>query len=182
MLCDNCKKNEATVHMTSIVNNKKEEQHLCSDCANKLQKKGKFSPFSAFSSDIWDNHFFNNDFFNNMLYPDSVLRAGRSKTCPGCGITYDMFNKSGKFGCDQCYDTFHDEIGRLVDRLQGSTQYKGRIPSRGNAELKKQHELDRLKVQLKKAVQEENFEEAVSIRDKIKKLETELTNHQGGDK
>ena len=62
MLCDHCKHNEATMHMTSIVNNQKTEQHLCADCANKLQKAGKFSPFSSFANDMWDNNFFTNDF------------------------------------------------------------------------------------------------------------------------
>ena len=38
MKCDHCHTNEATVHMTNIVNNQKTEQHLCSSCANKLQK------------------------------------------------------------------------------------------------------------------------------------------------
>ena len=33
MLCDNCKKNEATVHMTRVVNGKKSERHLCNACA-----------------------------------------------------------------------------------------------------------------------------------------------------
>lgn len=181
MLCDNCKENEATVHMTSIVNNQKEEQHLCATCASQLQKEGKLSPFSAFASDVWDNQFFNSDFFNNMLYPDSLLRAGHSKRCPGCGITYDEFNKRGKFGCDQCYDTFHDEIGRLVDRLQGSTDYKGRIPSRGDVALKQKRELDHLKEQLKGAVQDEKFEEAARIRDQIKVLEAHRQEGEGHD-
>ena len=70
MKCDHCHTNEATVHMTNIVNNQKTEQHLCSSCANKLQKDGKLSPFSSFVNDIWDNDFFSNDFFKNMVYPD----------------------------------------------------------------------------------------------------------------
>lgn len=172
MLCDHCKKQEATLHMTSVVNNQKQEQHLCADCASQLQQEGKFSPFSSFASDSWDNHFFHSDFFNNMLYPDSLLRAGHSKRCPGCGITYDEFNKTGKFGCDQCYDTFQDEIGRLVDRLQGSSEYKGRIPSHGDEALKQARALATLKEDLKRAVAEEQFEEAARIRDQIKGLES----------
>ena len=40
MLCDHCHKNEATIHMTNIVNNQKTEQHLCGTCASKLQQDG----------------------------------------------------------------------------------------------------------------------------------------------
>ena len=35
MICDECKKNDATVHLTNIVNGKKTERHLCADCAAK---------------------------------------------------------------------------------------------------------------------------------------------------
>ena len=33
MLCQRCKKNPATVHLTDIVNNEKHETHLCDQCA-----------------------------------------------------------------------------------------------------------------------------------------------------
>ena len=69
MLCDHCHKNEATIHMTNIINNQKTEQHLCSACATELQQAGKLSPYSSFMNDMWDNNFFTNDFFKNMVYP-----------------------------------------------------------------------------------------------------------------
>ena len=106
MLCDHCHKNEATIHMTNIINNQKTEQHLCSTCATELQQAGKLSPYSSFMNDMWDNNFFTNDFFKNMVYPDNLLKAHQSKRCPQCGITYDEFNRVGKFGCGQCYETF----------------------------------------------------------------------------
>lgn len=40
MLCDNCKQNEATVHMTRVVNGKKTERHLCNVCAAKQPMMG----------------------------------------------------------------------------------------------------------------------------------------------
>lgn len=177
MLCDQCQKKEATVHLTSIINHQKKEQHLCSDCASQMQKAGKFSPFSSFASDIWDNNFFNNDFFTNMLYPDAVLQSQHSKRCPGCGITYDEFNRQGKFGCGQCYETFGDEISRLVNRLQGSSRYEGRIPASGDVALKREHQLKQLKEELQEAVEAEDFEKAVTLRDQIKTLEAQ----EGGD-
>ena len=33
MLCDNCKVNQATVHLTEIVDEEMTELHLCEDCA-----------------------------------------------------------------------------------------------------------------------------------------------------
>ena len=45
-----------------------------------------------------------------MVYPDNLLKSHQSKRCPQCGITYDEFNRVGKFGCGQCYETFNSEI------------------------------------------------------------------------
>ncbi len=36
MICDRCRENEATIHVSQVVNNKKYEAHLCSNCAKEL--------------------------------------------------------------------------------------------------------------------------------------------------
>ena len=171
MLCDHCHKNEATIHMTNIVNNKKTEQHFCSTCVSELQQEGKLSPYSSFMNDMWDNSFFTNDFFKNMVYPDNLLKSHQSKRCPQCDITYDEFNRVGKFGCGQCYETFNSEIDPLLERIQGSSEYEGTVPSRGTNIFKAKYEVKRLRHQLDTAIQAENFEEAAILRDKIKELE-----------
>ncbi len=38
MICDNCKKNEATVHITKIINGVKQEHSLCDVCASELNE------------------------------------------------------------------------------------------------------------------------------------------------
>lgn len=35
MLCEECGKNQATVHMKKIINNHVNESHLCEECAKK---------------------------------------------------------------------------------------------------------------------------------------------------
>ena len=178
MICDHCHKNEATIHMTNIVNNQKTEQHLCNTCANKLQQEGKLSPYSSFMNDMWDDSFFTNDFFKNMVYPDNLLKSHQSKHCPRCGISYDEFNRVGKFGCDKCYETFASEIKPLLKRLQGSTEYEGTVPSHENNVFKAKYEAKQLRQQLESAIQAEKFEDAAILRDKIKELEAII----GGDK
>ena len=75
MICDHCHKNEATIHMTNIVNNQKTEQHLCNTCATALQQEGKLSPYSSFMNDMWDDSFFTNDFFSIILKPPFPWQA-----------------------------------------------------------------------------------------------------------
>ena len=38
MLCDQCKKREAVVHITKIENGRRTELHLCAECARKQVK------------------------------------------------------------------------------------------------------------------------------------------------
>ena len=73
--------------MTSVINNKKTESHLCADCAAKHGGSG--SPFGTFGfgGSIFDNDFFTNDFFTNAVYPDGML-GRRGQTCSGCGMTF----------------------------------------------------------------------------------------------
>lgn len=113
-----------------------------------------------------------------MVYPDNLLKSHQSKRCPQCGITYDEFNRVGKFGCDRCYETFASEIKPLLQRLQGSSEYEGSVPSHGNNVFKAKYEVKQLRNQLEMAIQAEKFEDAAILRDKIKELEAII----GGNK
>ena len=72
--------------------------------------------------------------------------------CPQCGMTFDDFNRNGRFGCDECYTAFASEIAPLVKRLQGSLNYEGRVPGRGNGVFRTKHQIKRLRQDLQKAV------------------------------
>ena len=165
MLCEKCNKNEATVHVTNIVNGKKSEQNLCSTCAHQDKPA---TPYSSFFDVL------HNDFFKNMIYPDYDTKAFKEERCSGCGLTYSDFNRSGKFGCPQCYDTFSERIEDLVKRIQGSATYEGKVPSRGTGVFRMKHAIKRLRQELSKAVIAEDFERAMELRDEIKALEVSL--------
>ena len=123
---------------------------------------------------MFDSDFFGNDFFTQMVYPEGILPTKHSLRCPQCGMTYNQFNRSGKFGCDHCYDTFSDQIKPLVKRLQGSLAYVGRVPSRGNGVFRTKYQIKRLRQELDQAIRAENFEAAVTLRDQIRTLEESL--------
>ncbi|NLT98384.1 MAG: hypothetical protein GXW96_09600 [Christensenellaceae bacterium] len=83
MLCDQCLKNTATVHMTTFVNGQVKTVHLCSQCA--AQKKGTMAiPWFSF-----------NDFFS-AFYDEE---EGSDVVCEGCGTTLANFTKEGRLGC-----------------------------------------------------------------------------------
>lgn len=178
MKCENCGKNEANVKYTQIINGEKKQMFLCEDCSQKLG--------------INDLHFnmpinftnFLTDFFDDMkditLMPE--IAGSKSIKCNKCGLTWDEFLNTGKFGCSNCYDDFEFKIDPILRSLQGATRHVGRLGDvvKGNnvkqnlddkMEVKQESKLDKLKTELKKAVKEERYEDAAKIRDEIKKEE-----------
>ena len=166
MKCDSCGKENANVHMTSIVNGVKEEHHYCQQCANK-KEQGTGSMFSS----MFDDTFFNNQFFANVMYPQSTLGNSKLSACPQCGMTISAFNHQGRLGCDKCYEAFQQHLVPLIKRIQGSTSYEGRLPQRGAEDLKVEQTIKQLRNDLIQAVKQEQFERAAQIRDEIKSLE-----------
>lgn len=166
MKCDSCGKENANVHMTSIVNGVKEEHHYCQQCANQ-KEQGTGSMFSS----MFDDTFFNNQFFANVMYPQSTLGNSKLSACPQCGMTISAFNHQGRLGCDKCYEAFQQHLVPLIKRIQGSTSYEGRLPQRGAEDLKVEQTIKQLRNDLIQAVKQEQFEKAAQIRDEIKSLE-----------
>lgn len=173
MLCNNCNENEANVRYTQIVNGVKKEMHLCDKCANKLGigNMDIYMPdFNNFFGDLLND--FNEDFIPSIAMP-KVLK------CDKCGLSFDDFIETSKFGCDNCYSVFEEKIDPILKRLHGSNRYVGKkvkkVKPENTIEIKEekeeQNKIDELKALLKQKIKEEKYEEAAKLRDEIKKLE-----------
>lgn len=167
MVCDICKKKEATVHLTEIVNEQMTELHLCEDCA---KKKG--------ATDIGE-HFGLADLLAGLIdvgmgHPSEIARGIGEEVglkCLSCGLAYKDFRKIGRLGCGDCYNTFKRTLAPLLKKIHGSNQHIGKSPSRAGKVVKLKTELQGLQNRLQKAIQMEEFEEAARLRDKIRELE-----------
>lgn len=91
--------------------------------------------------------------------------------CPNCGKTYYEFQKSGKFGCAECYKAFEKPVRETLRQVQASTVHTGKIPSKQSEGLKKKRRLADLKTKLSKAVAAEDYETAAKLHREIKELE-----------
>lgn len=175
MTCDLCGKNEASVHLTEVINDQTRELHLCEVCA---QEKGAAAAEQFGLAGLLAGL--------TEAGLKTGLRAGENPKCAECRMTYQDFRKSGRLGCGACYETFRKYLAPLLKRIHGSTEYAGALapPAAGGAARKAEparaskgpepaHALARLKEQLKEAVAAERFEEAARLRDKIRALERE---------
>lgn len=163
MLCQNCKKNEATTHIKRIINGETTQAHLCSDCAKSLGYDSMFSDFGFSFSDMLSS------FFNE---PALASIGAHSLRCDKCGSSFEDIVRSGKIGCADCYDTFYDKLLPSLERIHGKTSHEGKIPNASEI-IEKRTELEDLKAELKKAVDAQDYEQAAVLRDKINAAEKE---------
>ena len=174
MLCQNCRKNEANIRYTQIINGVKTEIALCSNCAKKAGMDGFDMPDFPINFHSILGDFFN-DYAENSLLPSF---QGTAVKCKNCGTTYNDFIETGMFGCSDCYDTFSGPIDSLLKNLHGTAKHIGRgsnISTEGikvekNKNDKKQitNKKNDLQKELEKAIKEERYEDAAKIRDQLK--------------
>lgn len=170
MLCQVCKKKEATVHYTKIINGQIEELHMCDECAatnNEFEFDTTFS-FHKLLTGLIDS-----------IQGETIKKEAEEITCPFCGLTYAEFRQTGKFGCSQCYNTFKSSLNPLFRGIHGYNKHIGKVPKRANKTLAQKREIDKLRNKMNELVANEAFEEAAILRDKIKKLENELDGQRG---
>ena len=168
MTCDLCSKNEASVHLTEVVNNETRELHLCETCAREKGAEAVEQPFAGGLAEL----------LAGLADLSTKLPEGaavQAITCSQCGLTYEDFKKSGRLGCGGCYESFRRVLAPLLKKIHGSAEHAGRVPppvpSAVKTEEQPKPDLPRLKEQLKAAVETESFEEAAKLRDKIRVME-----------
>ncbi len=164
MKCQKCGNFDATTHITEIVNGIKNESWLCSKCAN--SDDGNFSFSDLFHSDF-DN------FWSSMLGQQKVLDKPHQKQCPVCKSTLSDIKKTGRLGCSECYNIFYNFLLNPIKEIQGSTKHIGKVPAHIKNINKIEREIQNLKDLLNQAVQNQEFEKAAELRDRIKLLEND---------
>ncbi len=168
MLCDICKKNPATVHLTEIIDEQMNELHLCEDCARH-------------KSAAMEQQFGLSDLLAGMADFEKPNKDDENVAvkCPNCNLTYADFKKVGRLGCGECYGAFRKYLAPLLKRIHGSNQHVGKSPLKGKTVSKpgkKKVDLGNLKAEMQRAIQREDFEEAARLRDQIKKVSSEQDN------
>ena len=149
MRCQHCNQNEATTFIKKNINGHKEEMHLCSECAG-------------------------------VAAMNSLAGVDR---CQTCGSSFNDIVQSGRMGCADCYDKFEDKLEPSLRKIHGKTKHIGKFVSYSEENEKSEDtgdkkeqaseksELESLQEQMKAAINEQRFEDAAVIRDKIKEIQ-----------
>jgi len=174
MKCDKCPK-KATVHLTEIVDSKVMEMHLCEDCARdqsqQMEQQFGLSDLLAGLTDFGKH------------VPEAQKEVALQ--CPSCGLSYEDFRKFGRFGCAECYTAFKPHLKTLLKKIHGSTTHLGKKlaalepvaapPSPDGTPVAVLAPVadtsESLRVKMHRAIDDEDFELAAALRDKIRELE-----------
>lgn len=161
MLCDNCKEQDAVVHLTTIQNNAVTLLHLCAKCA---AEKGIETTVTPKSPAIGG--------FLQAVQHQLAATPTENGRCNFCGATLRDFRTTGRLGCARCYGAFEASLRELLRRVHGNSRHAGRRyePPRPET-LEQSNLLGELRDKLRRAVESEQFELAADLRDRIRVLD-----------
>jgi len=167
MLCQDCRKRDAQVHFTQIVNNEKLSLSLCKECA---AARGFHSPLDNVPfplAEILSG-------LANDIIPTGSVEDMVNLECENCGLTFEQFTRQGRFGCGDCYSAFRSRLEMIMRKIHGASLHRGRTPDLAKLDgedfIEPVREETRLEDELAKAVESEDFERAAEIRDKLKMI------------
>ncbi|MFT5285118.1 MAG: protein arginine kinase activator [Planctomycetota bacterium] len=170
MICQVCKNNNATVHITELPVTPPgvDEQivvdkHICTVCAGQMNLPHMQMP-SKNSFDIW------------KLLQISGNSSGQEPklTCPECGMTLAEFRSKGRLGCPNDYELFRPHLDSLLLRMHNANQHVGHVEPEVEEEPEGENQRDQqistLLERLELAIRDEAYEAAAELRDELKTL------------
>ncbi|NQU40259.1 MAG: UvrB/UvrC motif-containing protein [Lentisphaerae bacterium] len=164
MKCEICECNDASVHFKQVCNGQIKEMYVCEECA----AENGFDLQSPLSMP---------DFLFGAGLQQDKQAASKGKTCLVCGSTGKDFKKRSLLGCPSCYEAFAEELSPYLRAMQKGVRHVGKAPA-GEALTA---EIAAMQQALERAVSSQDFEEAATLRDRIRDLRAQRNGGEGGD-
>ena len=161
MLCDQCKTRDAVVHLTQIVESTVTQLRLCEQCA---AERGVETTVATPKHPLGD--------FLKAVQQQALVPNTEAVTCTFCGMSLKDFRASGRLGCARCYASFEQNLRELLRRVHGSAKHVGsRYQGPRPALWQKANTVLELRDRLQRAIDQEQFEDAASLRDELRGME-----------
>lgn len=159
--CEICKHRESALHVQQIIGDEHVDMYLCESCA---EAKGISKSDDKIELSI-------SRLLSGLFGDSSGTEGADVETCPSCGTAVGALRSDGSLGCPDCYRSFAAELRRMHKKLSGSVQHVGKLPQ--SIRTYKEQVLDKreLRAQLDTAVQNEDYETAATLRDKLHEID-----------
>lgn len=148
MLCQKCKMREATGYMEKTVGGVKTRVYVCPECFKQAQLE-MFSSLDDFG-----------------LFSGLSGNSPKVK-CSKCGTSLREISETCFVGCPYCYEELGEQIKPIIRNIQSAAMHIGSGPDVSDGSI---NEISQLEEQLKIAVNNENYEQALKISERLKAL------------
>jgi protein arginine kinase activator len=170
MKCQKCDK-PATFHITELTGGKPQELHLCEDHAREYltgsggESNGPSNMAAMLAQQV----------AQQMAIGQTAEELAEldQQSCPICGISFYEFRSRGRLGCPFDYVCFQQQLDPLIMNIHGEKEHVGKAPKRCATGSEKRTQLIRLRREMKEAIEEENYERASELRDRIRETEAQ---------
>ena len=172
MKCEICHKGDAKAAIHKMVDGKDTELYVCEECARREMRP------AIEVSDESGNVLGQIDVkeleqkLSNALFGAIFSMAGKDlldmtePKCPRCGLPRSEFRKEGRLGCPACYKAFQNEVEPMIRDMHRGTVHVGKVPSA----VARDREASRVAAQLRAAIEEQRFEDAAKLRNRLDEL------------
>ena len=168
MNCEKCKNRKATVFFADESGGR---HALCASCGaiqgklgqiTQSDKKDETPPFFLPEPTLFS--------LTEQMHYNRIPRPhDDTALCPVCKTSAKDIYQSGRMGCSTCYTVFVDILSLNADTQENKVL--GRMPKSNRMRRDRKETIARFKLEIRQAIEEENYELAATLRDKIKKLE-----------
>jgi protein arginine kinase activator len=168
MTCELCGKEGARIRIRQIIGSESRELNLCERCA---KEKGIIENENSLED--------NAAWFLHGLFEANPEKSTSLRFCPVCGTRLRDIKSSRRVGCGACYETFSREIRKILKISENEKNHQGKLPKRVLAYKLFFIDRENLKIRLETALNNEEYEKAAELRDKILELDAAAA-RQGG--
>jgi protein arginine kinase activator len=161
MLCDSCKERDAVVQVTQVTDPPIRQLNLCEKCA---AERGIEPHVTMPKQPLAD--------FIQAVQQKQLLAGSESWRCTFCNSTLRDFRNTSRLGCAYCYGAFEVKLRDLLRGVHGTSKHQGkRYHPPAQAVEEGASVATELRTRLRRAVEQEQFEEAAKLRDQLKVME-----------
>ena len=165
MVCENCQKNEANVHM-EIMGDVRNVMHLCTECAaasGMLPAADGGLDLTAMICKLTAKA------LQDEPAPDVPGPEYTDAACGSCGLTAADFQQTRHLGCAECYHALAAILAPALARMHRGSGHVGKFPgaSAAGGTVARESCLAVLHRKLEHAVAAEAYEVAAGLRDEI---------------
>lgn len=165
MICQICGRHNASMLVRQIIDGKAKELYICRACAKKHH----------LYSDNEEMHLSLKAIFDGLVSQLNTSEEARNSVhplvCPDCGMPLSRVKEKKILGCPFCFFYFRDTVLKLMQETSEEIFYAGNLPLKTETFLGAAPSLQHLEEELQKAVENEEYELAAYLRDKIKEQE-----------